>query len=47
MSFTMDNVMEVLQIVKESKDSELHIDSGDIIGKDNQTKTKRKIFWAY
>jgi acetyl-CoA carboxylase biotin carboxyl carrier protein len=30
MSFTMDDVMEVLQIVKESKDSELHIDSGDL-----------------
>jgi len=30
MSFTMDDVMEVLQIVKESKDTELHIDSGDL-----------------
>ncbi len=30
MSFTMDDVVEVLQIVKESKDTELHIDSGDL-----------------
>jgi acetyl-CoA carboxylase biotin carboxyl carrier protein len=30
MSFTMDDVMEVLQIVKECKDTELHIDSGDL-----------------
>jgi acetyl-CoA carboxylase biotin carboxyl carrier protein len=30
MSFSMDDVMEVLQIVKECKDTELHIDTGDI-----------------
>jgi acetyl-CoA carboxylase biotin carboxyl carrier protein len=30
MSFTMDDVMEVLQIVKECKDAELHIESGDL-----------------
>ena len=30
MGFTMDDVMEVLQIVKECKDAELHIDSGDL-----------------
>jgi acetyl-CoA carboxylase biotin carboxyl carrier protein len=30
MSFTMDEIMEVLQIVKECKDSELHIDTGDM-----------------
>ncbi|MBT3311768.1 MAG: hypothetical protein HN737_06905 [Desulfobacterales bacterium] len=30
MSFTMDDVFEVLQIVKECKDSELHIDNGDM-----------------
>ena len=30
MSFSMDDVMEVLQIVKECKDAELHIDTGDM-----------------
>ena len=30
MSFSMDDVMEVLKIVKECKDSELYIDTGDI-----------------
>jgi acetyl-CoA carboxylase biotin carboxyl carrier protein len=30
MSFTMDDVMDVLQIVKECKDAELHIESGDL-----------------
>ena len=30
MSFSIDDVMEVLQIVKECKDTELHIDTGDI-----------------
>ena len=30
MSFTMDDVMEALQIVKECKDTELHIDTGDM-----------------
>jgi acetyl-CoA carboxylase biotin carboxyl carrier protein len=30
MSFTMDDVMQTLQIVKECKDAELHIDTGDI-----------------
>jgi acetyl-CoA carboxylase biotin carboxyl carrier protein len=30
MGFTMDDVMEVLQIVKECKDAELHIESGDL-----------------
>ena len=30
MSFTMDDVFEVLQIVKECEDSELHIDTGDM-----------------
>jgi acetyl-CoA carboxylase biotin carboxyl carrier protein len=30
MSFTMDDVMQVLQIVKECKDAELHIDTGDM-----------------
>ena len=30
MSFSIDDVMEVLQIVKECKDAELHIDTGDM-----------------
>ena len=30
MGFTMDDVMEVLQIVKECKDAELHIDTGEM-----------------
>lgn len=30
MNFTIDDVMEVIQIVKECKDTELHIDTGDI-----------------
>lgn len=30
MSFSIDEVMEVLQIVKACKDTELHIDTGDI-----------------
>ena len=30
MGFTIDDVMEVIQIVKECKDTELHIDTGDI-----------------
>lgn len=30
MSFEFDDVMEVLKIVKESKDTELHIDTGDL-----------------
>lgn len=30
MGFSMEDVMEVIQIVKECKDSELHIDTGDI-----------------
>jgi acetyl-CoA carboxylase biotin carboxyl carrier protein len=30
MSFDFDDVMEVLQIVKECKDAELHIESGDM-----------------
>jgi acetyl-CoA carboxylase biotin carboxyl carrier protein len=30
MSFSMDDVMEVLQIIKECKDSELHIEAGDL-----------------
>jgi acetyl-CoA carboxylase biotin carboxyl carrier protein len=30
MSFNMDDVMEVLQIVKECKDAELHIESGNM-----------------
>jgi acetyl-CoA carboxylase biotin carboxyl carrier protein len=30
MGFTIDEVMEVIQIVKECKDTELHIDTGDI-----------------
>ncbi len=30
MGFSMDDVMEVIQIVKECKDTELHIDTGEI-----------------
>ena len=30
MGFTVDDVMEALQIIKELKDTELHIDTGDI-----------------
>ena len=30
MSFTIDEVLEIIQIVKECKDTELHIDTGDI-----------------
>ena len=30
MSFSMDDVMEIIQIVKECKDTELHIDTGEI-----------------
>jgi acetyl-CoA carboxylase biotin carboxyl carrier protein len=30
MSFTMDDVMQALEILKECKDSELHIDTGDM-----------------
>ena len=30
MGFSMEDVMEVIQIVKECKDTELHIDTGDI-----------------
>lgn len=30
MSFSIDDVLEVLKIVKECKDSELHIDTGDL-----------------
>lgn len=30
MSFTMDDVMQVLQIIKDVKDAELHIDTGDL-----------------
>lgn len=30
MSFSMDDVMEIIKIVKECKDTELHIDTGDI-----------------
>jgi acetyl-CoA carboxylase biotin carboxyl carrier protein len=30
MSFSIDDVMEALQIVKECKDTELHIDTGDM-----------------
>jgi acetyl-CoA carboxylase biotin carboxyl carrier protein len=30
MGFTIDEVMEVIQIVKECKDTELHIDTGEI-----------------
>ena len=30
MSFTIDDVMEVIQIVKECQDTELHIDTGEI-----------------
>lgn len=30
MGFDFDDVMQVIQIVKESKDTELHIDTGDI-----------------
>ncbi len=30
MGFSVDDVMEIIQIVKECKDSELHIDTGDI-----------------
>ncbi len=30
MSFSMDDVMEVLKIVKECKDAELHIDTGEM-----------------
>ena len=30
MSFSMDDVMEIIKIVKECKDSELHINTGDI-----------------
>ncbi len=29
MSFTMDDVMQTLKIVKECKDAALHIDTGD------------------
>ena len=30
MSYTIDEVLEIIQIVKECKDTELHIDTGDI-----------------
>jgi acetyl-CoA carboxylase biotin carboxyl carrier protein len=30
MGFSIDDVMEIIQIVKECKDTELHIDTGDI-----------------
>lgn len=30
MGFSMDDVMEIIQIVKESQDMEVHIDTGDI-----------------
>ena len=30
MGFTIDDVLETLKIVKECKDSELHIDTGDL-----------------